>query len=94
MNQYEQAEFKRASRVFLETQERRNALEGKDKRLFEQIEAVDIGNYSPTTGEVICIAKVFDNNAINSCMHFFKLGFLKGQRAEKNRRKKVLKCQK
>ena len=90
MNQYERAQYERARKVFLETQERRNALEGEEKRLFEQIEAVDIRNYAPTSSEVLCITKVFNNNAINSFLYIFKLGFLKGQRAEKNRRKKVL----
>ena len=52
------------------------------------IESVNVGNYAPKMSEVLCIANVYNNNAVNSSMHFFRLGFLKGQRAERARRRK------
>lgn len=88
ITEQEQMKYERARRVYEETKIRREALEGKDKKLFELIESVDIGNYSPKYSEVLTIAKVYDNDAINSCLDFFKLGFLKGQRAERSRRRK------
>lgn len=84
----ERVDYERARRVYEETKARRESLEGKDKKLFELLEGVDIGNYSPSCSEIMVIASVYDNNAINSCMSFFRLGFVKGQRAEKARQKK------
>ncbi len=88
MDTYMQEDYERAHEAYLETKKRRELLEGEDKKLFELIENIDIGNYCIKCSEASVIAQVYNNNAINSCMHFFRLGFLKGQRAEKARQRK------
>ena len=89
MNEQERANYERAHQSYLATKARREALEGKDKKLFEQIENVKVGNYSASVSECLAIAHVYDNNAINSFCHIFNFGFLKGVRAEKARIKKT-----
>ena len=75
--------FEQAHRNFLEEKARRESLEGEDKRLIEKIEAVETGRYSMSHNELILIAKLHNNNAINASFDFFRYGFLKGQRAAK-----------
>jgi hypothetical protein len=90
MNEQERAAYERAHQSYLATKARREALEGKEKKLFEMIEDVEVGRYSASVSEVLAIAKVYNNNAINSFHSIFCFGFIKGQRAEKakKRRKK------
>lgn len=80
--------FQRACEMYQETQRRKQELPEKDKRLFERLDQLDIGRYSVSFHTLVMIAKAYDNNAINSFDTIFKLGFLKGQRAEKARQKK------
>lgn len=50
--------------------------------------AVDCGNYYLRCSELLELAEQCQNNFINGSLVLFKIGFLKGQRAEKARQKK------
>ncbi len=80
--------FQRACEMYQETQKRKQKLPEKDKRLFEQLDQLEIGRYAVSYHTLVMIAEVYDNNAVNSFDTIFRLGFLKGQRAEKARQKK------
>ena len=80
--------FQRAREMYQEIQRRKQELPEEDKRLFEQLDQLNIGRHGASYHTLIMIAKVYDNNAINSFDTIFRLGFLKGQRAEKGRQKK------
>lgn len=84
----ENLQYQRAHAVFLETKRRKAALPEKDKRLFRQLERVEIGRYNVTSSVILMIADVYQNNAIDAFDTIFSLGFMKGQRAEKARQKK------
>jgi len=88
MTEQERENYERAHRSYLATKARREALEGKDKELFERIESVNTGRYSASVSECLAIAHVHNNNAINSFHDIFCFGFLKGIRAEKARRRR------
>ena len=47
-----------------------------------------IGRYAVACSIVLMIAEVYQNNAINAFGTIFRLGFMKGQRAEKARQKR------
>lgn len=87
-NEKERLQYQRAQEVFFETQRRKNELAEKDKQLFEQLEKVKIGRYAVACSIVLMIAEVYQNNAINAFGTIFRLGFMKGQRAEKARQKR------
>lgn len=72
-------------------QQRKRELPKNDRRLFAQLEKVETGRYDVDGSVILMIAKVYGNNAINSFSTIFKLGFQKGQRAEKARRRKSIK---
>lgn len=72
-----------ATERFHKTQEKRAALTGEAKEIFEKLEAVDLKDCFVDTFAVIEIAKVFDNNAINSSIYIFKLGYLEGLKTGK-----------
>lgn len=50
--------------------------------------AIDCGNYYLRTPELLELAEQCQNNFINGSFILFKIGFLKGQSAEKARQKK------
>lgn len=81
-------QYQRACEMYQETQRRKNELSENDRRLFEQLGQLKIGRYAVSYHTLVMIAEVYDNNAINSFDTIFRLGFLKGQRAEKARQKK------
>lgn len=65
------------------------ALIGKEKRLFDLVNGVtDCGRYCMEYWEMILFADAYNNNLLNGSYDIFRYGFLKGQRAEKNRRKR------
>lgn len=72
-------------------QQRKRELPEKDRRLFEQLEKVETGRYDVDGSVILMIAKVYGNNAINSFSTIFRLGFMKGQRAEKAKQRKLIK---
>ena len=58
------------------------------EKMIEDAEKVDVGNYDLRCDELIALAKMYNNNFLNGSFILFKIGFLKGQRAEKARQKK------
>lgn len=56
--------------------------------LIEKAETIDCGNYQLRVSELIELADKCQNNFIDGSFLFFKIGFLKGQRAEIARQKK------
>ena len=58
------------------------------ENLIKQAEAVNCRYYDLSCHDVLFLAKACDNNFINGSVLLFKIGFLKGQRAEKARQKK------
>ena len=50
--------------------------------------AIDCGNYYLRCSELLELAEQCQNNFINGSFILFKIGFLKGQRAEKARQKR------
>ena len=56
--------------------------------LIRQANEVDCGNYDLQYSELVFLAEQCNNNFINGSFLLFKIGFLKGQRAEKARKKK------
>lgn len=60
----------------------------KTKRMIENAEKVDCGNYYLRTSELLELAEQCQNNFINGSLILFRIGFMKGQRAEKARQKK------
>lgn len=83
----EKIRYERARHQFDEIQRKKAALTGKDAKLMEQIEAVDVGSYSVKCSVVKMLADIYDNNFVNAFFDMFRLGFMKGQRAERNRNK-------
>lgn len=65
------------------------SLTGKEKKLIEAISKVKPGNYDMYTNEVMIFADIHNNNLINGSTDLFNYGFLKGQRAEKARQKRL-----
>ena len=82
----EKLQYEAARRGYLEIQRRKSELSGKDKRLFEQLEAVEIGNYDVSASIMLTIANVYRNNALNAFNTIFRLGFLQGMRKGKRER--------
>ena len=58
------------------------------KRMLKSVEKVDCGNYGLKVSEVAELARMCDNNFLNGSYILFKLGFLKGQRAERQKIKR------
>ncbi len=56
--------------------------------MIKKAEAIDCGNYYLRCSEIMELANLCENNFINGSYILFKIGFLKGQRAEKARKKK------
>lgn len=67
----------------------KNSLTGKEKNLIEEISKVKPGSYDMYTNEVMLFADIHNNNLINGSTDIFNYGFLKGQRAEKARQKRL-----
>ena len=65
------------------------SLTGKEKNLIEEISKVKPGSYDMYTNEVMLFADIHNNNLINGSTDIFNYGFLKGQRAEKARQKRL-----
>ena len=76
----EELRYEAGRRSYLEIQRMKNELSEKDKRLFEQLEKVEVGNYDVNSSTMLMIANVYQNNAINAFSTIFRLGFLKGMR--------------
>lgn len=62
----EREKIKRATEVYMETKRRKSELPEKHKKLFKQLEAVDLGYYDVTMEIVWMVAYVYQNNAINA----------------------------
>ena len=56
--------------------------------LIEKAMSVDCGNYYLCCSELMWLAEQCQNNFINVSNILFKIGFLKGQRAEKAKQKR------
>ena len=82
----EELQYEAARRSYLEIQRKKSELSEKDKRLFEQLKAVEIGHYDVNCSTMLMIAGVYQNNAINAFDTIFRLGFLKGMRKAKKER--------
>lgn len=67
----------------------RDSLTGRDKRLIETVEKVKPGDYNMYSHELMIFADIHNNNLINGSTDIFNYGFLKGQRAEKARQKRL-----
>lgn len=87
MTDLEKIRYERARHQFDEIQRKKAALTGKDAKLMEQIEAVDVGNYRVKCSVVEMLANIYNNNFVNASYDMFRLGFMKGQCAERNRNK-------
>lgn len=53
----------------------------------EKIKAVDVGNYYIHTGDAIDLVRAADGNAIMTAFLAYRYGFMRGQNAEKAKRK-------
>ena len=78
-------------RQYLAIQAKKAGLDDKNKKLFNQLEQIELGRHDVSVSTMLMIADVYNNNAINSFSTVFKLGFLQGQKAEKARRIKQVK---
>ena len=90
-NMFTQAEEQRyleARKSYNDIKQNKAKLPEKGKRLFEQLEAVEIGRYDVDSHTILMIANVYQNNAINAFNTIFRLGFLKGMRKAKKEFKK------
>ena len=83
----ERLQYERAHEAYLEIQRRKDELPEKDKQLLKQLSRLKIGRYCASWHTLVMIAEIYDNNAIDCFDTIFRLGFLKGQRAEKARQK-------
>ena len=83
----EMKRFEKGRRDYEETINRMAALCEKEKKFLEMVRSVDTGNYRLSSKDMMLIANVFGNNAINCWYMFFNLGFMKGQRSEKTKQK-------
>lgn len=79
----ERLQYEAARRSYAEIQRRKSELSEKDKRLFERLEAIEIGRYDVSTSTMLTIANVYQNSALNAFDTIFRLGFLKGMRKGK-----------
>lgn len=84
----EKSQYQSAQEVFWETQKRKDELPEKYKKLFKQLERIKIGRYDTSYSVMMTIAEVYQNNALNAFSTIFRLGFMKGQRAERAKMKK------
>ena len=78
-------------RQYLAIQAKKAGLDDKNKKLFNQLEQIELGRYDVSGSTMLMIADVYNNNATNSFNTVFKLGFLQGQKSEKARRIKHVK---
>ena len=76
---------------YSELKSRVQALEGNEKKLFEDISQVSTGRYCVKWDEVMLLENVYGNNKTDMALAFFRLGFLRGQSAEKARQRKAAK---
>lgn len=83
MNTEFEKAYEAAHNRYADIEARKAALPPKDKALIEKIEGINVGEYDMTFREAEMICNVYNNNAFNACVTFFKYGFLKGQRAAK-----------
>lgn len=81
----ERLQYELANKAYLDTQRRIAELPEKEKKLFDSISKVDIGNYGVRCSVLLMIANVYNNSAINAFDMIFKLGFMKGGRSMKNK---------
>lgn len=58
------------------------------ENLIRQAKEVDCGNFDLRYSELVFLANECNNNFLNGASLLFKIGFLKGQRAEKAMQKK------
>ena len=83
----EKLAYEMGRRSYFEIQKRKSELSEADKKLFERLEAVEIGRYDVSSSIVLMIANVYSNNAINAFSTIFRLGFMKGIRKGKREAK-------
>lgn len=57
------------------------------ENLIKSAKELDCGNYYLNCSQVLYLAERCNNNFINGSLLLFKIGFLKGQRSEKKRKK-------
>ena len=57
--------------------------------LVEEVKKFDCGNYYLSIKELNALADEFGDDILDDSMAMFKAGFIKGQRAERARRKKT-----
>lgn len=80
--------YQRARYDYAEIQRKKAELPERDRRLIETAETLDVGRYGVSSSIVLMVADVYSNNAMNAFCTIFSLGFIKGQRSERNKRKR------
>lgn len=64
--------------------ERISKLSEKDRRFFNRVETINTRRCGFTCSEMLLVAKIYNNNALNSFNFIFKIGFIR----EKNQKNK------
>lgn len=59
------------------------------EKLLDDSRKVDLGNYEIGADDVRRLAEMYNNNFVNASYDMFRIGFLKGQRAEQARQRKA-----
>lgn len=86
----EKASFERAVAKYDRQKAFKASLTGKEKKFFEVVERVNPGTrYCMDYWELILLGKTYNNSLLDGCYDIFRYGFLKGQRAEKARQKRL-----
>lgn len=85
----EKTSLERARAEYKRQEEFKASLTGKEKRLLEIIKSVQPGYYSMEFWELMLLSDIYNKNLINGSTDLFNYGFLKGQRAEKARQKRI-----
>lgn len=82
--------YERANAVWKMQKKRKASLTGKDKKIIESIESLSINKYYQLSGdEMALFYNLYDNSLLSGCYDIFRYGYLKGQRAERAKRKQM-----
>lgn len=85
--------FERAQAECERQREFKASLVGREKHFFDVLEYVHIPDrYDMKYWEMMLLTDTYNNSLLDGLHYILNYGFMKGQRAEKNRAKKVRKC--
>lgn len=88
--QQEKIMYDRAVAERTRQQKFKESLMGKEKHLFETVNNVKINaRYTMQAWELRLLADTYNNNLIDGSWDIFRYGYIKGERSERARRKKV-----